>query len=80
MVISFFYFGYISETEINQYIMDNLFMIVIIEALIGIALGLTLSIWFSAATLAGEKMAASTGLGFSLAKGRTLKLGGRLQL
>ena len=39
-------------------------MIVIIEALIGISLGLTLSIWFSAATLAGEKMAASTGLGF----------------
>ena len=38
-------------------------MIVIIEALIGISLGLTLSIWFSAATLAGEKMAASTGLG-----------------
>ena len=39
-------------------------MIVIIEAIIGISLGLTLSIWFSAATLAGEKMAASTGLGF----------------
>ena len=39
-------------------------MIVIIEALIGIA-RLTLSIWLSAATLAGEKMAASTGLGFS---------------
>ena len=65
MVISFFYFGYISETEVNQYVMDNLLMIVIIEAIIGISLGLTLSIWFSAATLAGEKMAASTGLGFS---------------
>ena len=65
MVISFFYFGYISETEVNQYVMDNLLMIVIVEAIIGISLGLTLSIWFSAATLAGEKMAASTGLGFS---------------
>ena len=65
MVISFFYFGYISEMEVNQYIMDNLLMIVIIEAILGVSLGLTLSIWFSAATLAGEKMAASTGLGFS---------------
>ena len=64
MVISFFYFGYISELEINQYIMDNLLMIIIIEAMIGVSLGLTLSIWFSAATLAGEKMAASTGLRF----------------
>ena len=28
-------------------------------------MGLSLSIWFSAATLAGEKIASSTGLGFS---------------
>ena len=65
MVISFFYFGYISDTEITINEIENLFIIVVIEAIIGIALGLSLSIWFSAATLAGEKMASSTGLGFS---------------
>jgi flagellar biosynthetic protein FliR len=65
MVISFFYFGYISEIEFSISEIENLFIIIIIEAIIGIALGLTLSIWFSAATLAGEKMASSTGLGFS---------------
>ena len=66
MVISFFYFGYISDTEITINEIENLFIIVVIEAIIGIALGLSLSIWFSAATLAGEKMASSTGLGFSM--------------
>ena len=65
MVISFFYFGYISETEITNYVIDNIISIVIVELIIGISLGLTLSIWFSAATIAGEKMASSTGLGFS---------------
>ena len=66
IVISFFYFGYISDTEITINEIENLFIIVVIEAIIGIALGLSLSIWFSAATLAGEKMASSTGLGFSM--------------
>ena len=65
MVISFFYFGYISEVEINPYVIDNLLMIIIVEVILGVSLGLTLSIWFSAATVAGEKIAASTGLGFS---------------
>ena len=40
-------------------------MIIIVEVILGVSLGLTLSIWFSAATVAGEKIAASTGLGFS---------------
>jgi len=65
MVISFFYFGYISDIQISSAILDNLLAIVVVESLIGISLGLTLTIWFAAATLAGEKMAASTGLGFS---------------
>ena len=65
MVISFFYFGYISEIQITTEIMDNLLKIIVIEAIIGVSLGLSLTIWFAAATLAGEKMAASTGLGFS---------------
>ena len=65
MVISFFYFGYVSDLEISVNEIENLFIIILIEAIIGVALGLTLTIWFSAATLAGEKMASSTGLGFS---------------
>ena len=55
MVISFFYFGYISEIQITTEIMDNLLKIIIIEAIIGVSLGLSLTIWFAAATLAGEK-------------------------
>lgn len=65
MIISLFYFGYLSDVEITPDIIDNLLNIVIIEAIVGVGLGLTLTIWFAAATLAGEKMAASTGLGFS---------------
>ena len=55
----------LSEIDISADALDNILFIVVIEAIIGVAMGLTLSIWFSAATLAGEKMASSTGLGFS---------------
>ena len=65
LVISFFYFGYLSDIELSEEIYQNLISIVIIEALIGLAFGLTLTIWFSAAALAGEKIASTTGLGFS---------------
>ena len=65
LVISFFYFGYLSDIELSEEIYQNLITIVIIEALIGLAFGLTLTIWFSAAALAGEKIASTTGLGFS---------------
>ena len=57
MVISFFYFGYVSEIDISADALDNILFIVVIEAIIGVAMGLSLSIWFSAATLAGEKIA-----------------------
>ena len=65
MVLSFFNFGYVSDFEINNNLLDNILTIVFIEVLIGVASGLTLTIWFSAASMAGEKIAASTGLGFS---------------
>ena len=55
LVISFFYFGYLSDIEISKQVLDHLFIIVIVEALIGLALGLTLTIWFAAVSLAGEK-------------------------
>ena len=38
MVISFFILAIYLKLEINQYIMDNLLMIVIIEAIIGVSL------------------------------------------
>ena len=65
LVISLFYFGYLSDLQISEQIIDNLFTIVIVETLIGLSFGLTLSIWFGAASLAGEKIASTTGLGFS---------------
>ena len=64
-MISIFYFGYLSDIQISEQILDNLVIVVIAEALIGLSLGLTLTIWFAAASLAGEKIAATTGLGFS---------------
>ncbi len=65
LIISLFYFGYLSDIQISEQIIDNLFMIVVIEALIGLSFGMSLSIWFAAASLAGEKIASTTGLGFS---------------
>ena len=38
---------------------------VVIELVVGLASGLIVTIWFSAAVLAGEKIAASAGLGFA---------------
>ena len=65
MILSFFFFGQTSDIELSQYIIENLFFLVLIEILIGVASGLSLTVWFSAASMAGEKIAASTGLGFS---------------
>jgi len=41
------------------------FQVIVTELTIGIGAGLILTIWFSAALLAGEKIAASAGLGFA---------------
>jgi flagellar biosynthetic protein FliR len=41
------------------------FQVVLTELAIGIGAGLILTIWFSSALLAGEKIAASSGLGFA---------------
>lgn len=65
MIISFFHFTFMQQINFNPSVLDNLFSIIFIEAIIGVASGLTLTIWFSAASMAGEKIAASTGLGFS---------------
>ena len=43
MVISFFYFGYVSEIDISADALDNILFIVVIEAIIGVAMGLSLT-------------------------------------
>ncbi len=65
MVLSFYYFGYNSNIQLTEFILENLLFLILIEVFIGVASGLSLTIWFSAASMAGEKIAASTGLGFS---------------
>ena len=56
LIISFFYFGYLSDLEISEKILENLFTVVVVELLIGLSLGLTLTIWFAAASLAEKKL------------------------
>ena len=65
MVLCFFNFGFIYQNGLDSSVLDNLILIIIVEAIIGVAAGLSLTIWFSAASMAGEKIAAATGLGFS---------------
>ena len=43
----------------------KIIMILATEVAVGLTAGLTLTIWFSAALLAGEKIATSAGLGFA---------------
>ena len=45
IVISFFYFGYLSDIQLTEEIYQNLVTIIITEVLIGLAFGLTLTIW-----------------------------------
>ena len=65
MVLSFYYFGHSTNIELTNFIIENLLFLILVEIFIGVAAGLSLTIWFSAASMAGEKIAASTGLGFS---------------
>ena len=65
MVLSFYYFGHSTNMELTKFIIENLLFLILVEIFIGVAAGLSLTIWFSAASMAGEKIAASTGLGFS---------------
>ena len=55
LIISFFYFGYLSDIEISEKILENLFTVVVVELLIGLSLGLTLTIWFAAASSASSR-------------------------
>ena len=55
-----------SGLDINSINLPHLFVIILKEVAIGLAGGLILTIWFSAASLAGEKIATSCGLGYAM--------------
>ncbi len=55
-----------SSISISSINLPNLLVIILKEITIGLAGGLILTIWFSAASLAGEKIATSCGLGYAM--------------
>ena len=57
--------GYSQVPDIESFSELRIIGVIITELLIGIAAGLILTIWFSAAVLAGEKIATSAGLGYT---------------
>jgi len=57
--------GYSQVPDIESFSELRIIAVIITELLIGIAAGLILTIWFSAAVLAGEKIATSAGLGYA---------------
>jgi len=65
VVISFILFGSISVPDIATLPFLSLLEIVLFEVAIGLSLGLILTVLFSSVAMAGEKIAASAGLGFA---------------
>ena len=65
MVLSIVFFGQIDPTPILQAGLLDLTKIILIELFAGICMGLFMSILFASVALAGEKIAASGGLGFA---------------
>jgi flagellar biosynthetic protein FliR len=63
--ISFIIYSQIQMPNIELLAGPKLFLIIFVELMIGITSGLILTILFSASSLAGEKIAASTGLSFA---------------
>ena len=57
--------AYSEVPDIESFYELRIIGVIITELLIGIAAGLILTIWFSAAVLAGEKIATSAGLGYA---------------
>ena len=57
--------GYSQVPDIDTFSELRIIGVIITELLIGIAAGLILTIWLSAAVLAGEKIATSAGLGYA---------------
>ncbi len=65
MVLSFVFFGRIDPMPILNADLYDLVRMITVELFIGISMGLIVSILFASVALAGEKIAASGGLGFA---------------
>ena len=63
--ISFLIYDKINIPDIEELAGFKLIILIFIELIIGVTAGLLLTIFFSASNLAGEKIAASTGLSFA---------------
>ena len=57
--------GQTAPVDVNILTSSTGVMMMLVEIAIGLTAGLTLTIWFSAILLAGEKIAASAGLGYA---------------
>ena len=57
--------GFVPVMDLNTLTSSTGIMLIFIEIAIGLTAGLTLTIWFAAMLLAGEKIATSSGLGYA---------------
>ena len=57
--------GYVPVPTVESFSDLRILSVVVTELAVGITAGLIVTIWFSAAVLAGEKIAAAAGLGFA---------------
>ena len=57
--------GYVPVPTVESFSELRILGVVVVELVVGLSAGLIVTIWFSAAVLAGEKIASSAGLGFA---------------
>ena len=57
--------GYVPVPTVDSYSELQILGVIVTELVVGLSAGLVITIWFSAAVLAGEKIATSAGLGFA---------------
>ena len=57
--------GFVPVMDVNQLTSSTGMVLIFIEIAVGLTAGLTLTIWFAAMLLAGEKIASSAGLGYA---------------
>lgn len=57
--------GYVPVPAVDSYSEMQVLGVIITELFVGLSAGLIITIWFSAASLAGEKIATAAGLGFA---------------
>ena len=58
-------YGLCASSAVDSYSEMQVLGVIITELFVGLSAGLIITIWFSAASLAGEKIATAAGLGFA---------------